>query len=135
MGARGSALAERRRKVPTSAIGAPIHEAEIPRASFSNNYTDYCCNNMLNADKSKHHADVIDMYAASHGSSLDKLDKAPPESTAFSLGGVPRFQVDKDQVRRQSSPWQGGQVSLVLVLRQDVQLLLVYTVCVRLNLL
>jgi len=114
MGARGSALAERRRKVPTSAMGAPIHEAAIPGASFSsNNYTDYCCNKTLNDNKSNHHADVIYMYAASHDSCLDKRDKAPPESTALSLSG-------KDQVQRQSSPWQGGQVGLILVLRVDI---------------
>ena len=123
LGVQGCALAGRQRKVPASAIGAPIHLATPPRAPFFSNCmcnspAANLCNNMLNTNNSKHHADVINKHAASNDYSLDGVDNAALESTAFAVGEVPgpRLQTVENASQQQASPWQGGQVSFSLVL-------------------
>ena len=116
MGVHGCALAERRRKVPTSALGVPIRKAVKLGASFSsNNHTTYY-NDELNAHESKRHTDVINKYASTNDFYFDKQGKTTPESRAFVLSGVPGSQFRQDQVQQQDSPWQGSQVSLALLL-------------------
>jgi len=132
MGVQGCALAERKRQVPASAIGAsirvPFSSACMRNGPNTNKYID-----KLNANNSKHNADGINKHATRHDFPLDKVDKATQESREFALSedAGAGLQVGEDAAQQQSSPWQGGQVSLSLILCVNVMqclLAVVFTV-------
>ena len=126
LGVQGCALAGRQRKLPASAIGAPVHLATPPGVPFFSNCMRNSpganlCNNVLNTNNSKHYVDVINKYAASNDYSSDGVDNAALESRAFAVCDTPgpRLQVGENAVQQQASQWQGGQVGLSLVLCVD----------------
>ena len=132
MGVQGCTLAERRRKVPASAIGAPIHVSSFPNCISNSPNTNHH-KDELNNDNSKHHGDVINKHTTSNNSCLDKLDKATQESREFDLGVASGsgLQDIEDAAQQQASLWQGGQVGLFLVLcvnSMQFLLVLVFTV-------
>jgi len=131
-GVQGCTLAERRRKVPASAIGAPIHVSSFPNCISNSPNTNHH-KDKLNNDNSKHHGDVINKHTTSNNSCLDKLDEATQESREFDLGVASGsgLQVIEDAAQQQASLWQGGQVGLFLVLcvnSMQFLLVLVFTV-------